>query len=121
MEDRIKINGIWYVKEEQTDDVDPVTITPIEFIGFTAESDDYVWEVTRQFREDSTLSAVLDIKFIDRTSKPWKEDYWDNIGWVKGVLENNPESILEAQTSMSTDGIKYFQAFLKILKNKGWL
>ena len=122
--DRIQIDGVWYVKETNTA---PVTITEDDLtksLSLTYEPDggNYCWEATRIFSGEDTFFNDIHIKFVDkRTSYPWKEDYWDNNTWMIGVYENDPDALKEAREMMCEEGLKQFQAFIKVLIDKEWL
>lgn len=120
MEDRIQVNGVWYVREQEEPEVE---IDVIRTEGRTTESDKYCFEATRIERKDvpGTYYDGIDIKFTDKREKPWKDDYWDNDAWLRGVLENNPESIGHLKDSVCLQGEAEFKAFLKVLKEDGWL
>lgn len=123
MEDRIQINGVWYVREQ--DNTTPKLIgEPIEYVGCVYETDKYCWEATRMYDDVTTntfFTDAVDIKFTDKRVKPWKEESWDHTEWMRGVLKNNPESITYARESMCEEGIQDFKAFLLYLKGKQWL
>lgn len=109
MENRIQINGVWYVKEEkQQPKIDKI----IYFKGAVFENEDYVWKATKIEKEDGSFFDGLDIEFTDKREKPWKEEHWDNDNWFKGILDNNPDSMEYAKESMGDEGIKMFKAFL---------
>jgi hypothetical protein len=123
MENRIQINGVWYVREDvsnsneiQIDITEDITY----FSGCVYENDKYCWEVT--VIEPHKYGNSVDIKFTDKRKKPWKEENWDNMVWFEGILENNLESLKVLDGIMDEDGIKIFQKFLEYLKNDlGWL
>lgn len=117
MKNRIQIDGVWYVREEQ----EPIKIDPFDFLGCTHEGNKYCWTATRLMMDNGEFYDDIDIKFTDKRVDPWKKEYWDHTGWMKGVLENNPESMVDAHKSMCEEGIKEFQAFLQHLKDKGWI
>lgn len=122
--DRIQIDGVWYVKETNTA---PVTITEDDLtksLSLTYEpfGGKYCWEATRIFSGEDSFYNLIDIKFVDkRTSQPWKEDDWDNNTWMIGVYENDPDALKEAREMMCEEGLKQFQAFIKVLIDKEWL
>lgn len=121
MEDRILINGVWYVRETEPQ-TETKEIEIIDFIGSLYETDDYVWKASRLYQDDGeTLYDGFDIEFTDKNIKPWKEEHWDNMNWFKGVLEDNPDSMKDAIESMGYQGVKDFKLFLNKLKDKGWL
>ena len=122
MQDRIEINGVWYIREDlannQEEDFE------LSFaLHALYEDDKYCWEATRLYKDDTKSSFYddIDIKFTDKRVKPWKEDHWDNNFWMKGVLDNDPESMRDAKESMCDNGIKTFKLFLNKLKEEGWI
>jgi len=120
MENRIQIDGVWYVREQQEPEVD---IEIIRSEARTIESDKYVFEVTRLERKDApgTYYNGLDIKFTDKRTKPWKEEYWDNNAWMRGVLINDPESLKYLRESVCLQGEAELKALLASLQQEGWL
>ena len=122
MQDRIEINGVWYIKEDlaknQEEDIELIFSLQALY-----EDDKYCWEATRLYKDDTKSSFYedIDIKFTDKREKPFKEDYWDNNAWMKGVLSNDPESMTHARESMCDDGVKTFKLFLNKLKEEEWL
>ena len=130
MENRIQINGVWYVKEGQTPttalsyEIDEDKLTYSESCVY--ENDKYCFEATRIFQEydlGKFYGDVLDIEFTDKRGGKgnWITEQWDSIYWLNGVLERNHDSIETLRESMCFEGVETFISFLKILKNKGWL
>ena len=129
MEDRIQVNGIWYVRE--TDPTPEIEIEDRE-ITFCMER---VWEssdwcfVAKVIMQDEaeTLDDHYPDPFIDITDKrpadrkDWIEDHTDNPNFMWGVLEGNPESIDDALDMFDTIGLEEFKAFLRYLIKIGWL
>lgn len=124
MENRIQINGTWYVKEDTTDtqpekpsfDIKSVT----QFEGCIYETDRYCWEATRIYKDGG--KEFYDGVSIEFTNKKTKEvEYWDNDSWMKNVLSNNKEAVESALECMNAEGIILFRAFLSFLKYQGWL
>ena len=122
MEDRIQVNGVWYVREQE-DTAPEVKIDIIRSEARTIESDKYCFEAIRLERKDApgTYFEDIDIKFTDKREKPWKEDYWDNNAWIRGVLMNDPESLENLRESVCLQGQAEFKTFLKELKEEGWI
>lgn len=132
MENRIQINGVWYVREDEETNVhevypedikESVTQNIVWLEGVVYEDDDYCWEASRIYRDfvKREFHSDIDIKFTDKRIKPWKEELWDHNGWMFGVYSNNPESMVEVNKAMDKLGVKRFQSFLEILVEKGWL
>ena len=120
MEDRIQVNGTWYVREQQEPEV---KIDIIRSESRTIESDKYFFEAIRLERSDTpgTFYEDIDIKFMDKREKPWEEEYWDNPAWMRGVLINDPESLEHLRESVCLQGEAELKAFLKELKEEGWI
>ena len=119
MEDRIQINGKWYVREEQ-----PIKIDIIQFQGMLTESDEYCFKATRTERDDTgEYYEGVDIEFTDKRVQPWRTEYWDNDIWLNGVLEDDTDVLhcLREEIRMSPIGISELKAFIKVLKEKKWL
>ena len=86
------------------------------------ESDKYCFEATL-IKDDKVPGKYydgVDIEFTDKRSRPWKIEQWENNTWMNGVLDNNPESLSELD-HICSQGIVEFKAFLKVLKEEGWL
>jgi hypothetical protein len=130
MENRIQINGVWYVMETPEHknpisyEIDEDKLTYSESCVY--ENDKYCFEATRIFQEydlGKFYGDVLDIEFTDKRGGKgnWITEQWDSIYWLNGVLERNIHSIETLRESMCHEGVETFISFLKVLKNKGWL
>jgi hypothetical protein len=126
MENRIQVNGEWYIKEEP--DAIPEPQKELElthFEGCVYENDKYCFEVTRIYKnydKGEFYSDCIDVEFTDkRTDKPWKIDNWDNTSWLRGIYDNDRISINEALEVMDMDGVKELKALVKELIEKGWI
>ena len=123
MENRIQINGVWYVREDVSNS-NEIEIDIREditcFKGCAYEYGKYCWEATLL---DSPHGDILDIKFTDKREKPWKEEHWDNIEWFLDVYNGKPESRVHLEeTNLCDEGFKIFKQFLGVLINdKKWL
>jgi hypothetical protein len=119
--DRIEINGIWYVKEDTISKEEVIELNPIHSEEITVENSDFCFVASKLFGDDTvTQLGDIDIKFTDKRVKPWKEEYWDNISFIKGVSNKVPDS-LELLPNFTASQIKYLQAFLQYLKDEEWL
>ena len=132
MENRIEINGVWYVREDAiTDSLDHLETEEIDVtdsLVCTWECTDWAFEayvilkdgaekITDHYPDPSITITDKRIKGKEN----WKEQTADNPNWMKGILENNPESLSEAREFIDYDGLKHFRVFLNHLVNKGWL
>lgn len=117
-QDRIQVNGVWYVREDQAQE--PIELDPTEFEGVVVENKDFCFEATRIRKDGGGFYDDIDIEFIDKRVKPWKEEHWDSNSWMKGILDNNPDSFKELP-DIGSEGIRFLQAFLQHLKDEEWL
>lgn len=129
MEDRIQVNGVWYVKETTKPTSDLVSITTIDEFDVTRslrrvwENDDYAFEANILLATDGTeledtwgdCWIVLTIKHTD------EEHSIDNPTWMLGVLDGDSGSMKEANKMMTPEGISLFRGFLLLLIQNGWL
>ena len=123
--DRIQINGEWYVKEN--------TIEPLINPEDVTHSIECVWEnsnwgfVASLIAKEDDFNDCYDDVYLKITDKrikgreDWVETDVDNPKWILDVLENNPESIKDANEMFGDEGLKYFKAFACYLIDKGWL
>lgn len=120
MEDRILINGVWYVREALIENVVEEIYTT-DYLGCVYETQNYSWEATRIFKDDrETFYEGFSIKFIDKLWKDYEPQDWDGMEWFEGIYENRPDAIAEAKEDMNEEGILHFRAFLKELKKREW-
>lgn len=131
MNDRIEINGVWYVREDAI--TDPLEHLEVEEMDLTFseqccfESNKYCFVASRIRRDgEDEFYPDVSIKFTDKRSgdrDTWKEEYWDNNNWIKGILEGNPESIafLDEETGLCPQGKRQLKGFLNRLVEEGWL
>jgi len=122
MENRIQINGEWYIKE-------PTEITPKELDLTYAEMCsyevlDYCFDATRMFKDyDSSefYKNEIEIKFTDKRTKTWKVDNWDSVAWLIDVYKGNKDAINDASELMGEYGIMELKQFIGHLIKIGWI
>ena len=131
MEDRIEINGVWYIKEDvAASKFEKVTISELEpgirYDGFVFESNLYAFDCTRIYDEDGNLykDGNVSIKFTDKSVvnaiKEYQE-HWDNVDWMNGILENEVEAIEEAMESLCPQGFVELKEVLSVLRVAAWI
>lgn len=132
MENRIEINGVWYVREDAiTDPLDHLEAEEMD-LSFSEEccyeNEKYCFVASRLRRDDSSSEFYpgINITFTDKRMgdrDTWKEEYWDNNNWFKGILEGNPESVksLNEEMDICSQGKKQLKGFLNRLVEEGWL
>ena len=131
MEDRIEINGVWYIKEDvATSKFEKVTISQLEpgikYDGFVFESNLYAFDCTRIYDEDGNLykDGNVCIKFTDKSiihDIDKSQEHWDNVDWMCGILENEVEAIDEAMESLCSQGLVELKEVLTTLRADAWI
>tara|TARA_Y100000385_G_C13052856_1_gene620656 strand:+ start:944 stop:1366 length:423 start_codon:yes stop_codon:yes gene_type:complete len=140
MENRIEINGVWYVREDaSTDPLDHSEAEVLDLIFSEEccyETINYCFVASRIKRDEGDefypdefndeFYPDVNITFTDKRSgdiDTWKEEYWDNNNWFAGILEGNPESIksLDDEIGLCKEGKKQFKGFLNRLVEEGWI
>ena len=132
MENRIQINGVWYVREDLVPETttntkehlfDPDNVTHLEACVY--ETVNYCWEASRiRKKEDGSFYPGIDVKFTDKTPedrKDWIEGHWDNNYWMMAVFNGEKDALDEAAKVMNKQGVKTFREFLGYLNDLGWL
>ena len=131
MEDRIEVNGVWYIKEDvAASKFEKVTISELEpgirYDGFVFESNLYAFDCTRIYDEDGNLykDGNVCIKFTDKSVvnaiKEYQE-HWDNVDWMNGIIENEVEAIEEAMESLCPQGFVELKEVLSVLRVAAWI
>jgi len=111
MEDRIQINGTWYVKE-QLDAVSPERqVEVFEYKCLSYEDSRFCFEATIDIKDNGILDILDLIKVTDKSVKPWKEETWDHLSLLS----------LKGDSGFSDDDVENFIAFLKEIQKRGWL
>lgn len=125
---RIQINGEWYVKENAS--VEPLISK--EDLSYSVEccwdGIDWTFKAFLMLEGDETdidsRYSDIFIKIIDKRDSNrdnWLEEGIDNPRWILGVLENNPDSMVDATAMFDSEGLSYFKAFANCLVERGWL
>jgi len=128
---RIQVDGVWYVREDSIKPSDfEFNIKDITFYkGCVYENETSCFDVSKLDNYPDTLS----IKYTDKrpsdqsnlfnvesTKEDWIEHDWDNISWINGLIEENPESIQEIDDLEESD-VKILIRMLQHLKQIGWI
>lgn len=127
MEDRIEINGVWYVRETSSTtypsiiEIDEKLLTTTQQIIY--EDEDYCFVASRIYKTEDKFYDDFAIEITDKRSKDksmWEEDYFDNMYFLYHLKHRNLESIEESSKTMCINGINTLISLLKILEEKGW-
>jgi hypothetical protein len=121
MEDRIQINGTWYVKEQ------PDAVAPerqIEVFAYRCLVYEDQRFCFRAIIDIADSGGMLDsIEVTDKRVKPWKEETWDSLDFFRGCLGRCSYvlSSLKGDSGFSDDDVENFIAFLKEIQKRGLL
>jgi len=113
MQDRIEINGVWYVREQPKKEIEV-----LYFEGAETTTDNWEWKATRLQKEDGSFYKDISIKVVNLKTKA--VDEWDNAEWYISLLQNHNGAINHALEVMSMYDLEQFKVFLQTLKDKGW-
>ena len=117
--DRIQVNGVWYIKEENQSNFDSNNI----FYSKVCIYEDSEWFFKAEFyADDNELKDADNSCSIDFENKLTKlRDDSDNENWFFGVLNNDPESMEDANEIFDANGLILFKSFLNHLIDINWL
>jgi len=128
MENRIEINGVWYVRENANiDHIEPEEMDLTFSEECCYENNKYCFVASRIRNNDGDeFYPGLSITFTDKRSgnrDTWKEEHWDNNTWFIGILENDPLTMtsLKEELDICSQGKKQLKGFLNRLVDEGWL
>ena len=131
MNARIEINGVWYVREDAINDSlcnlkdEEMNLTFSEECCY--ETNKYCFVASRIRKDEGDeFYPGIDITFTDKRSEDrdtWKEEYWDNNDWLKGILKGNSCFLrsLDDEIGLCKEGKKQFKGFLNRLVEEGWI
>ena len=130
MENRILINGEWYVRESTLTET-PIVITTDEITfskDATYETETSCWEASMIYKdyEEDELYNGFTIEYTDKAK--WTADrtdakaieYWDNESWLRGIMEGDEDSLKVIGGTLSKSDVEHFRAFLRKLEYLGW-
>ena len=118
MEDRIQINGVWYVKEDNADvDFSLENYMQDNTVTYQCMAfENFEWA----FQAHADLGPVPILDLIQIENKiTGKISLWDNLNFIKNF---NPfEYKYEDEDVMNAEGLKLMDYFIDEVKKKGWL
>jgi len=119
-EDRIQINGTWYVKEEMPTQTEP------QYLIYTQqcllELDYCMFEAIRiysDYNNNVFYGSGVDIKYTNKQTKV--EDCWDNNEWMKRLYDGDRETFNEASDTLNKFEIEQLRMFIGTLIENKWL
>jgi len=119
-EDRIQINGTWYVKEEEQPQTEPQDLIYTQ--QCLLELDDCMFEASRMYSDYNNeifFKDTVDIKYTNKLTK--ESDYWDNVTWIKGLFKGEKEALDEISNILNKSEIAQLKMFIGTLIENNWL
>ena len=119
-EDRIQINGTWYVKEEEQPQTEPQDLLYTQHC--LLELDDCMFEASRMYSDYNNeifLKNSVDIKYTNKITK--SSDYWDNGEWMKQLFDGDKEALDEVSDILNKSEIAQLKVFIGTLIENNWL
>ena len=128
MENRIEINGVWYVKEDTTEkeiDFPGIPEDPTFFQGVVWEDDRYCFEVHRLTEEDGYASGgdcLIQYTIKVGPKDEWENDMIDSITFMKGLFNRDENSLKAArEEGFSEDFIQNLRNVIAELIKLNWI
>jgi len=125
MEDRIQVNGIWYVREDQTEKNEPLLIND-EDLTFsrkcTFENDNCLFEF-EVLENDYDELIMPSLQYCNKRVKDSKVIHIaDNENWFIRIINNEPLAFddLDGEIDLTEDR-QLLRQFLIKLQKKGWV
>lgn len=119
-EDRIQINGTWYVKEEEPCQTEPQDLTYSQ--QCLLELDGCVFEATRiysDYNNEIFFKNSIDITYTNKITK--EVDHWDNNQWMKRLFDGEKEALNEISDILNKSEIAQLKVFIGTLIENNWL
>lgn len=125
MEDRIQVNGIWYIREDQTEKNEPLQINDDELIfsrQCTFENDNCLFELDILENEFDEL-IMPSLKYCNKRIKDSEVIHIaDNENWFIRIINNEQLAFddLDGEIDLTEDR-QLLRQFLIKLQIKGWI
>ena len=119
-ENRIQINGTWYVKEEEPCQTKPQDLLYTQ--QCLLELDSCMFEASRiysDYNNNVFYNNSVSIKYTNKITKA--SDYWDNGKWMKELFDGDKEALDEASDILNKSEIAQLKVFIGTLIENKWL
>ena len=119
-EDRIQINGTWYVKEEIPAQTEPQDLLYTQ--QCLLELDHCMFEASRMYTDYNNeifLKSSVDIKYTNTITK--SSDFWDNCEWMRLLFDGDKEALAEVSDTLNKSEITQLKVFIGTLIENKWL
>ena len=119
-ENRIQINGTWYVKEEIPAQTEPQDLLYTQ--QCLLELDYCMFEASRMYTDYNNeifLKNSIDIKYTNKITK--ESDYWDNGEWMRQLFDGDKEALDGVSDILNKSEIAQLKVFIGTLIENEWL
>jgi len=119
-EDRIQINGTWYVKEEIPAQTEPQDLLYTQ--QCLLELDQCMFEASRMYTDYNNeifFKSSVDIKYTNKITKEF--EHWDSNEWMKLVFDGDKEALAEVSDMLNKSEIAQLTVFIGTLIENKWL
>lgn len=122
MEDRIQINGVWYIRE---DSLKPESKKDFDFEitetrELRIESENYTLVGSVLFEDERFIMPALKIEFTGGKEHGRESEFWDNESFLFGLATGNHES-MEGITGESEELIEASKLITKRMMELRWV
>lgn len=119
MEDRIQINGVWYVRENtDTDNLELENYMHKNVVTYQCMAyEDFEWVF--EAHADSLNDAELDTIEIEN-KVTGKKEMWDSLAFIRNFNASTYEFRNDGEI-LTKEGAKLLYYFINEIKKKGWL
>jgi hypothetical protein len=129
MENRIEINGVWYVREGAMPPQGIILSSKdvTHYNGVVYETDTLCLEASRIYMDYEMGSIHTDVvievtfKTPGTPMKDWKKEYWDSMAFFLGVLDGDVDSLASLDKDLTPEQVSVFRAFISYLHEIFWI
>lgn len=116
MEDRIEINGVWYVREEHIEEKEDFTFEIIESREIMIETESFIMEGVVLEDNGKTSMPSIDIKY----KNGMEGECWDREKFLVGLAQCDRESLHKIRDY--SEELKSAAIYIsRLMVDKGWI
>ena len=119
-EDRIQINGTWYVKEEEQPQTEPQDLIYTQQCLLELDSCTFeAYRIYSDYNNNIFYNNSVNIKYTNKITK--EVEHWDNNQWMKGLFEGEKEALDGVSDMLNKSEIAQLKVFIGTLIENNWL
>lgn len=118
---RVKIDGVWYVREDSIKMPEIKEAEVVWFDGAVYETEEICFEASLiKTNLGRYLEPTIEYTIKEGSRSEWKVNYIDNDSWLLSLLDGDPEALESAREIMTPTQIEHLKAFIYVIKEEGW-